>query len=346
MSQISATGASASSASSGAPTGQQQQSGGQPGSPDLFSGLGGAGGGGGGQGGSHFGGRAKDGGTQAGGGERGGQGGGEAFDYRGAFRETQGSLQKMTQDFGRLKEQQTSDSQLLSKMREVFNPQEQHADPTQGKISQYEQMLDYYIAQGVEAEKSGRAMPLTINNGIQMYRSLIDAAQREQQLESRLSQMQQQLQKLDDPRHIVNQQAFQTVDTHIKRALDSLYGNTQDSLPQRRAVFQSIGAQVAPVINRLIQQDPARWDMISRDPEALQELANRAVRSHVPPRALQMIAEENMRNTPMPVSELRQAMRELRANPNIPAEQKAELETELRQKIWEQMYRGGGLKVG
>lgn len=338
----SAAAASASSASSGGQTaGQQQSSGGQGGSPDLLGDIGGGGGGGGQGGGQHFGGAGRDGGTA------GGEGGGErGFDYRKAFGETQGTLQRMTQEFGQMRQQQTEESRLLSKMREVFQPGDaQQADPVQGKISQYEQMLDYYIAQGVEAEKAGRAMPLTINNGIQMYRSLIEAANREKALESRLGSMQQALEQLQNPNTTVNAQAYQTMDTAVKNQIDSLFG-ANAPIEQRRAIFQAVGGMLAPILNNLQRTDPARWDMIRRDPEALKELASRAVRKHVPPKALEMIAQEQLKNTPMPIGEIRQAMRELRARTDIAPEQKAELEREMRQEMWEQMYRGGKIKVG
>jgi hypothetical protein len=219
---------------------------------------------------------------------------------------------------------------MLKKLKGVFSPEEtgpKHVDPVPG----WEQQLDFYIAQAVEADKRGQSIPLTANLAISHFKSLIENHQARTQEQKKIEALEQQVRNLSDPGHSINQRAFSTFDTQIQNGLERIYGSNPNSFPQRQALFKAVGDIVGPAVNSLMQNDPKRWDMIRRDPDKLQDIANRALRMVLPPKAVQMIEQENLRNTPMQMSELQQAFRE--ANEIQDPQQRQRVRTAIRQDI-------------
>lgn len=276
------------------------------------------------------------------GGDSGGAGG-DAFDYRAAFTSTQRALEDTRKEFTGFKktveerDKRYGDSaDKISKIQEIFNPKEQSApDP----VVEWERQMDYYIEQALEADKAGRGMPLTTNLAISHYKSMIENHRQRTELMETIQALKGQVESLSNPSHAVNQQAYGQIDSNIKRGLDALYGAGDDNLPQKQALFQAVGQQIAGVLQELQQKNPRRWDMMRRDPQALQDLANRALKMNVPPKALQMLEEEQLRNTPMGLAELRQAFKE--ADSIKDPRERGEVKTKIRQEIFAAMNGSG-----
>jgi hypothetical protein len=245
-----------------------------------------------------------------------------AFDYKSAFQsqnkklqDTESNLHQLRQDW----EGKRGDLDLVSKMKDVFSPPKSQA--AESPVAGWERELDFYIEQAVEAKNQGRGIPLTANLAISHYKALIENYNIRQNLEGQLGEMKQRLEALSNPGHAMDQQAYSSFDTFIKNGLERIYGADQGTFPQRLAQFRAIGQQVAQAIKELRQKNPERWDMIRRDPREIEKLANRALRMNLPPKALQMIEQEQLRNTPMQPGELMQALREAKiAYKDNPAE--------------------------
>ncbi len=286
-------------------------------------------------------------GSSEGHGAEGGQGSPDAFDYKAAFKSTQKALSDTKTQFDsfrkeidpRVKEF-SENSELLSKLKGVFSPEKDSApDPVQN----WNQQLDFYIEQAIEAEKRGQAMPLTTNLAISHYKSLIENHQRETKLMETVNKLQSQMEQMRDPGHAINTQAYSTLDNNIKRGLDSLFGPGDDSLPQKRSLFNAVGQQVAAAIQEIQQKSPQRWDMMRRDSAALAELANKALRMNIPPKAIQMLEEEQLKNTAMSMGELRQAMKEAEGIED--PQERQRIREKIRQQILENMYSSGKIRV-
>lgn len=270
--------------------------------------------------------------------------GAETFDYKKAFEsqrhETQTSIEALRNELERERSGRQKDSEVLGKIRDVFQPPQQgEADPT----VEWEQMLDYYIAEGVKAKERGQPMPLTINNGIMTYKSMIENYRKEQAMKQEIEQLKSQLNELRDPQQHINREAYSTLDSVIKRGLDNLYGPGSQMMEQKRSMFHAVGQQVAAVVDQMAKKEPHKWDMVRRDPEALSEIAQRVLRANIPPKALQLIAEDNLKNTEMPLSELRQAFRE--ADSIQDPRERQQVKTQIRQEILERMWRSGKVRV-
>jgi hypothetical protein len=292
---------------------------------------------------------------QGGGGGTGGQGvrrdggsGAQVFDYKKAFEsqrrelgESRSSMEKLVKDFQGYKQQVNPEIETLRRLKDALNPPEHEADPTQAEIREMEQELDYIIAQGIEADKRGQPMPLTIHNAVRQIKAQIEAKKKEASLNTELEQMKRQLDELRSPDAAINQTAFQTLDQTIIRGVEQLFGKDQGTFDSRKAMFRAATDLLVPYVREMIQKAPGEWEMLRRDPQALADLAQRALKKVIPPKALQVLAQEQLENTPMRESELFQAFAEARSIRD--PQKRQEIQEQIRQEILELRFRQGKL---
>ena len=280
-------------------------------------------------------------GAQSGGQSDSSGGDGAAFDYKkaleiqgGRLESTSRSLQSIQREFGEYREKTNKDSETLGRMREVFEPKTEKgpADP----VPEYERMLDYYIAQGLESEKRGQPMPLTVNLGVQLYKTMIEQHRERQDSMRAMQELKQKVGELSDPQRDINSGAYMRLDSQIKSNLDQMYGAGDENISQKRALFNAIGDQVIGYINDLQKTKPRAWDELRRSPEKLAALANQAVAQHIPPKARQIMMQEQLENTPMGTDELWQAFREAKSIKDDA--QRMHIQKAIREQIVEKMY--------
>ena len=283
-------------------------------------------------------------GVPEGAGAEGDSGGTDGFDYAEAFKSQQRELQSTREGFKGLKgefegykRETEGDLELTRRLKDVFKPQEKQApDPREQWMSE----MDYYIAQGLEADKRGQKMPLTVNLAINHYKEKIANYEAMQRQEQTVAELRAQVAALSDPQMHINQRAYENLDTAVKQGLDQLYGVDPSTMPERRAIFNAVGSQLSPYINKLQKENPNAWDQLRRDPRALAELAQSVLRRHIPQKAQQMMAQQQLENTPMPMSELRQAFAEAKQIKD-PAERER-ITSLIRQDILQRSFDGNG----
>jgi hypothetical protein len=289
----------------------------------------------------------RDGGTQ-GGGE--GGAGGQEFDFRGGFQQqqrelqnAQGSIKKLMGELESHKKATKGSTDVLDRIRTAITggeeAKQQGADPT--KV--WEQQLDYYLSEAVEAEKAGRGIPLTTNLAVQLFQNLIAHHEEKATWQKRLDALEGNAQRQNDPQTTINNSAFSNLDNHVRRGLDQLYGPGKESLQVKANMFDAVGESISQEINHLSKTDFLQWDSIRRDPAALQALAQKHIRAMVPPQALKIIEQERLQNTRMGIGELRNAFEEARQIQD--PQKRSEIMTAIRQDIWEAMYKSGKLKL-
>lgn len=245
-------------------------------------------------------------------GNAGAKDGAGAFDYQAAFKSQSKKLADTEQSLSRFQQEwdgKKGDLDLVSKLKGVFEPPKDNGKG-ESPVPQWEREMDFYIEQAIEAKNRGHAIPLTANLAIHSYKQAIENYNARTAMQEKIDALTQQLQQVQDPGHNLNQRAFYSFDTHIKNGLERIYGKDPNTMPQRQAQFQAIGRQISNALTELMQKNPQRWDMIRRDPHEIEAIAQRALRMNLPPKAVQMIEQEQLRNTPMEMGELRQAFRE------------------------------------
>lgn len=256
-----------------------------------------------------------------------------AFDYQSAFKSQSKKLQDTQQSLSQFQQEwegKKGDLELVSKLKGVFEPPK-GGEQAESPVGEWERQLDFYIEQAVEAKNRGQGIPLTANLAISHFKAQIENYNTQQEQKKLIQELRQRLDHVQDPSHNLNQRAFYNFDTHIKNGLERVYGKDQSTLPQRQAQFRAIGQQVSAAIQDLMQKNPQRWDQMRRDPAEIEQLANRALRMNMPPKAVQMIEQENLRNTPMSMGELRRAFKE--ADSIKDESERTRVKTSIRQDI-------------
>lgn len=297
----------------------------------------------GGGGGNHFAGTQRDGGSQ-------GDGGSGAFDFHKGFRHQQrqlaaqeGSIAKLHQELERTKSQAEGDSKVLARLREALTGGDEAAKKGEDPTKIWEAQLDHYLAEAVQAEKQGAGIPLTTNLAVHLFQNLIQHHNEKQEWQKRLDSLEAMVRQQADPQTLVNRQAFGQLDGFVRNGIDQLYGQGEQNLEQKAALFDAVGRQISAEIQGMSQKDPSKWDAIRRNPNLLQQMANRHLKSLVPPAAMRMIEEQQLKDTPMQLSELWQAFREA-AQIQDPVKRQ-ELQTAIRQDILVAMHSRGHIRV-
>lgn len=221
----------------------------------------------------------------------------------------------------------------MRKLKGVFEPSK--GDVQESPVGKWEQQLDYYIEQAMEAKNRGQPIPLTANLAVELFQGKIDAHKREEALLRRIDQLEGGMKEQTDPRTAINQRAYADFDSHIKNGLERMFGTESRTLDARRTQFNAIGKQVADAVRELQRVAPQKWEEIARSPERIRQIAHNALRNNMPPKAVQMIEQENLRNTPMSQGELLQALKESKSIKD--PVKRAEIATQIRQEYFSGM---------
>lgn len=242
------------------------------------------------------------------------QGGGEVVDFQRMLQAMQAKHGQETGALqGALRELQGKHGQAeqtLSKLRQVFVPTENAPDPTQGKIAQYEEQLDYYLQQALEHERAGHKIPLTTNLAVQFFQSQIALETERAEWKRTMTTMQQKLDRVSNPDMRIDEQAFTSIDGHVISALDTIYGAGEEYFDQKKYQFRAVTSAIIDEIKDLKKNEPDLWDQIRRDPRRQQKMVLHFVERTIPPKARQILQDDQIRREPMAVNELWQAFRE------------------------------------
>ena len=224
--------------------------------------------------------------------------------------ESQRTLAETRQQFGALNERYTADSKVIDGLRQLFNPQKQQAP---SRVEHYNSRLDHYLQAAVQAEREGRPMPLTANLAAEFYEHATEVEQLKSRWEAEIAALKQQVQKASDPSEAINLQAYTNMDSHLQNALNTIYGPGAEYADQKEAQFEALGKVIGKEIRELAQEDPQAWDNIRRSPAKQQKLVMHFVEQSLPPRARQILAQEQLMNEPTSMDELIQAFNEASA---------------------------------
>lgn len=245
----------------------------------------------------------------------------------GALQQQGVALTEQQRELENLRNQSQQNQALIDGLRNVFNPQEQ-VDPVDEKIGHLESQLDYYLQQGLEAEKRGEPMPLTINLAVQGLQNDIAALQDKKQTQSHIKKLENQIKALSDPNVKADTAAYQNLDSMIIDNVEKIYGSGEETRIQRGAQFNAIADQISREVQNIKQRQPQIWDQIRRSPDKQRKMVAYFVEQNLPPMVRQKMAQEKLMSTPMGEDELLQAFQE--ANQIEDPELRNEIQTKIR----------------
>ncbi len=120
------------------------------------------------------------------------------------------------------------------------------------------------------------------------------------------------------------------MENHIQNHLDSLYGAGAEQSGTKRTVYQGVVNMLQADLKELQQKAPHIWDQVRRDQRKLAQIVQGAVQRIVPPRAMELINQEHLQNTPMTEGELWGAFRQVDQRTDLAPAQRRELKESIR----------------
>lgn len=203
------------------------------------------------------------------------------------------------------------DLQDVRRLREVFSPQQQQQQAeAPNPVEALEAQIDYYLEQAMEAKAKGTPMPLTTNAAIQSFQNLIQLHQSIAEFKKEIAELKSGMNQANDPNTAINNHAYTTMDNFLQNSLDAMYGNDPNAVGVKQSMYGAASARVVAHIKELQRAAPAQWERIRRNGQDMQRIVNAVVRDIIPPKAMQIIEQDELQNTEMSTQELWKAWRE------------------------------------
>lgn len=209
-------------------------------------------------------------------------------------------------------------------------------DPIDTQIEHLQGQVDQYIAAAIEAERRGKPIPLTVNSALEGFQGQIMLLKQIKTLQATNKELTGKVDRVSNPGHMIDQQAYAHLDSAVLNALNTVYGTTDDVEPVKEAQFKAVTSLIGKEINDLRANNPELWDRIRRNPQDQQKLVSHYVKQVIPPRARQLLEDEQVKKTPLTLADLQQAWKQTEQIED--QESQRELRAQLRPKILEHIY--------
>lgn len=270
-------------------------------------------------------------------------GGGE-INFQQLFESTQKELQSTkaeTQDLQqRLKlvgEESKKTGSELQRIRQAITGGEDEGaaqkSATESQIDELQGQLDALLDQAMEMDRKGQSIPITTNIGVQSLKFQIEALKQRDADRQEIEKLKAQLKDQTDPTRQVEQMAFTNMDSHLEQVLATIYGPKEDVSAQR----QVISASVTKELKDLRTKDPEMFGRLVRDQAAQKRLVNHFAERIIPPKARDILKQDEIRRTPLQMGELMEAFREAKAEAAKGDASAKEYVVKIRQQILERM---------
>ncbi len=238
-------------------------------------------------------------------------GGGEpSFDPKAALaeiRRANGATQKLQTAFDSHRQETSGDRELLQRLKSAISP-EAKAPPS--AIQSLEAKYDAFLDKAMELKSQGQRLPVTEQIAMDFYQSQIESLKTIEALKTQIADLKGGVDRANDPEAPVNNIAYTQMDTFLQQSIDNLYGTDPKQLPAKRRVYQAVTEQLSDELKGLQKSAPGQWDMLRRNPMKLQQVVNDVLRTIVPPKAMAMIEQEELENTPQTAGQLWATFRE------------------------------------
>ncbi len=248
---------------------------------------------------------------QGGGAPQQGQGGQDSgIDIQKAWREAREARQetgKLKSVFDKKLEGFDEDRDTLKRLKGAFAPAKEAApDP----IADLTGSLDFFLENAMEMKAKGTPIPLTTKLAVESFQTMIAQQQAIQELTNQIKELKGGVDRANDPESPVNNMAYAQMETFMTSAIDGLYGNDPQSQGAKAQIYDGTVRLVQASLKELQNKAPQEWDRVRRQPQMLQQIVNAAIKKMVPPRAYEILEQEQLKNTPMQEGELWAAFRE------------------------------------
>lgn len=286
-----------------------------------------------------------DGGAAQGGGHEGGQehstdnaSEGGNLDFKTLF---ENQREEFSQELGKRDAELGKTKSTIDKLRQALmdgDGEQRHSDPIDTEIAETEAELDRIIGIALESEKRGKPIPLTANTAIKSLQFKIKTLQDKKASSAELAELKAKVAQLSNPEVQIDQQAFSNLDQVLMHQLSSIYGPNENV----ENIFDAVSKDIVSEIRDLKKNDPKMWQRIARDKTAQTKMVAHFVKRAIPPRARELLEEDQIRRTPLSMDELQAAFQEAKSawmqekNPRKVEEMKGHM-SKIRQQILSRM---------
>lgn len=178
-----------------------------------------------------------------------------------------------------------------------------------------------------DRKNGGKGLPLTTRlaeENIQLRKML-------REIKTDLGTLKETQKATSSPEYKYDQDAFSKIDMEVQEGISKIYGEIDQHL------YEAVTKDINKEIQRLKKDSPQTWEEIRRNPADIRKMSMYFVEKKIPPRAREMLREEQERATPMTLGELKKAFKEADAIKD--PRSRAEVRTNIRQKMLELTYK-------
>lgn len=214
---------------------------------------------------------------------------------------------KLKSSFDNYRQETAADRELLKRLKSAFSPAEEKG---KSRSEHLQGEFDQFLQRALELKARGQELPMTQQLAVNFYESQLESLKEIDALKAELAKVKGDTERANDPSAPVNNLAYTQMDTFLQQSLDQLYGNDQKAFASKKHMYNAVSSELAEHLKGMQRQAPGEWDQLRRSPGKMQSLVNDILRSIVPPKAMQLIEEQELKATPMTKGELWGAFRE------------------------------------
>lgn len=222
---------------------------------------------------------------------------GESIDWASVVEQQRQQLDEQSKTSSQLRQQVAEQGEVMGRVRKAFVPDDPAAaDPYAGDIAEAEAMLDHFLQAGIEAERQGHKIPLTVLNGTKLAQLAIKSAHERKANDSRFSKLEKTVSRQSDPNFQMSDRAAATIEGMADDAIEQVFGSDPEGARVRDAQYNAVIKLIGDEIKDLQKTEPARWDKIRRNPTQLRSMVNYFMHQSLPPKVREMLSEQKIQN--------------------------------------------------
>jgi hypothetical protein len=173
----------------------------------------------------------------------------------------------------------------------------------------YDEVLDQLL----EAEKSGKSLPMTAR----LASVLAETQKASKQQAEMIARLEAQLRKQQNPDTHVNAQTYAALDTMIVGNLEKIFGEVDSHL------YDSVSVKIADALKDLQKNHPKQWENIRRSSDSQKKLVSWAIQGFVPPSAKKLVMDQWESQQPITDNDFQNAFEEAKQIPDAKLRAKA-----------------------
>jgi len=212
----------------------------------------------------------------------------------------------------------------LDKLRAAFAPESQGSDDQGPDLEWYDDLLRV----GMEAEKAGRPIPVTIDLATRTKAVVEQNAD----LRRQIADLEKRVKHISNPDTLNNNRVYENIDNTIHNSIEAMYGKVE---PQFARYVSSV---VADDVRELQTKHPDAWARVRGSHQLQEKLVQRALQQALPENVRNKLREDYLRDSPMTKDDLAQAYAEAEQFKDKDPQLYRKLRAEARQRYWETAF--------